>query len=158
MFLALLFISSGGCNPVGKIPSPITKSAEFHFKLEYELNGKLIIVSDVLVCEYKGISYNSSVGWHRVYDKHLASNKKKKDIQLLELEDGLKLYYYTGYPAYYLGDSIVKNVDEFNTVYSSKNDDRSSGSEKIYNNKTYEDFGIKLINWSIDSPIENSFK
>ena len=140
-----------------KIPNPEIKSAEFQFKIEYELHGDLIIIEDVLICEYKGIAWNASVGRHRVYDKYLKSAKKASDIMLCELENGLKLYYDTGYPAFYMGETKKEKDELFNFVYSAKNDHPTT-SRKFYNNKSYEDFGIKLINWTIDAPIENKFE
>lgn len=63
------------------------------------------MVEDTLISKYKGNICDTNVGWHRFYDKYLKSNKRTKDIMLCELEDGLKLYYYTGYPADYMGDT-----------------------------------------------------
>lgn len=139
------------------IPKPVIKSAEFSFKLEYKLQGELIVVEDILVCKYMGIRWDGSIGWHREYDKYIKSNKKTKDIVLCGLEKGAKLYYYTGYPALYLGDGNTAKGEQLNQVYSSTNDNPST-SRKFYNNNSYKDLGVELISWVIDSPIENTFE
>jgi len=140
-----------------KFPKPAIRSAEFEFELKYELYGKTIVVQDVLVCEYRRIEWNTNVGWHRVYNKYIKSDKKTKDIMLFELEKGLNLYYDTGYPAFYMGETEQKKDEKFNFVYSAQNDHPTT-SRKFYNNKSYEDFGIVFISWTIDPPIQNNFE
>lgn len=71
-------------------PKPAIKYGEFPFKLEYELNGELIVIEDTLICEYDGIKM---VGGQkeRSWTSRLASGGEDR-IELLVLSDTEEWY------------------------------------------------------------------
>ena len=140
-------------------PKPIITRGEFNIKLVYEINGREFTIEDTIIIEFAGINHFSVNGKHRQWRHHLASNRQTKNILLLQLYDGSRIYYHVGSPNYYIGDLDVE-IEQgawypFNAVFIARGNNQSSvgGPEGLLN-----EFGIRLISWEYDLPIENSFK
>ena len=71
-------------------PEPQIKEGEFPFEIVYEIDGEIITVNDIYVCEFDGYDWNEGRGKHRKWKGYIKSSGSE---ELILLEDGdLKLY------------------------------------------------------------------
>ena len=153
--------------PVPK--NPEITHGEFPFQLEYEINGQIILVEDILVCEYLGVGTDEGRGKYRMWDKHLVSGSDQ--IVLLEVSNpvGKKstsqilsqiIYYDPGPANYYMGDkdkgTIYKHMFP-DAYFYEQYEDGSTVQGRIYADDLYSKFNIKMLDWNYAQPIENIF-
>ena len=169
----IMIISLCSCslytNIVTRNENPRIKSGEFECKLTYELNGEIIVIEDTIICEYTGTEMIGEAGFQRKYTSKLKSGKK--ELVMLDLQgQGVKdkfgreilyFYFYWGNAEYLMGDTedgterATQPFGEFVYKYDAGNDKEY---EHILNAEyVYENFGLKIIDWECDSPLENSF-
>ncbi|KJB85749.1 hypothetical protein AZ66_22830 [Paenibacillus sp. E194] len=143
------------------LPSPSRPEvtyAEFPFRLEYEINGKRIVIKDTLICEYDGIGVDEGRGKYRKWKEHLASGNQ--NILLLKVNDTKEIYYYPGSAQYYMGDMNegVTYTQSFpNARYFEKYADGSTRDGIIRADELLNKYNIKLISWDYTQPIKNNF-
>ena len=140
------------------VPSPRVTEAEFPFEIVYEIDGEVITVNDVYVCEFDGFGWNENFGKHREWKGYVKSTGKD---HLVLLEDGnLKFACGLGSAAYYMGDPSMAGADEFTPsiyyVRTYESGGVSSGVAGI--EPLLEQYKIKLVSWNLSKPIENSFE
>lgn len=166
-------------------PKPDISYGEFPFQLTYELDGEIITIEDVAICEFDGYGQRSEAGQSRKWKTHLKSetgesvsgNERGEEtdfiwITLLDLRnDGiyddfghevLELYFFGGNGHYYMDDELGghdRKAQDFTWVdYMYKTVDGTIGHSAFKAEEAYEKFSIRLINWECAPPIENSFK
>lgn len=166
-------------------PKPEIAYGEFPFRLTYELNGEIITVEDMAICEFDGYGERSTAGQSRKWKTYLKSrvagliptNEKGREtgfawITLLDLRNDdvfddfghkvLELYFFGGNGHYYMGDDLGnhdRDAQGFNYVsYHYQNADGTTGGSSYKPDVAFERFGIKLISWEPSSPIVNTFK
>ena len=141
-----------------KPPDPQIKYGEFPFRLEYEINGEIIVIEDTVICEYDGIGWNEGVGKHRKWKQYLADNGGD-DLLLLIIDDTKKIYASVGGAKYYMGDEeahIVRNSLTPNP-YIVEVDGNITRYRSISEEDLFEKYAIRFTNWEYSTPIVNSF-
>lgn len=141
---AMFIISTSGETP----PKPEIKYAEFPISLQYEINGEIFNVEDIIICRYDGIEFGHD-GKYIKWDKKLASTGEK-DL-LLFSENNKKVFFSVGDAGYYMGEDhkklplnpviYVKEYTDYGTISSSASQ-----------------YKINIINCKFPEPIKNMFK
>jgi len=149
-------------------PRPQTRPeitrGEFDFRLEYEVNGERIVIEDTIIVQFDGFSADSgSMAWFRTWRVHLASNRRVRHLLLLELEDGRRIYYCLGSGGYLMGEPGIRELGiwaPFNAPILVQRSGSPLGSRSGVGGieGLYNEFGIRLISWEHDPPIENNFE
>ena len=155
ILIALItLLSFSGCQ---NVPEPQIKEGEFPFEIVYEIDGKIITVNDVYVCEFDGFVWNKGIGKHRRWKGYL---KRSGTEELVLLEDGdLKFAVSVGSPEYYMSDPDCAYSDNTPTIYYIKSNEfggTTSGTLDI--EPLLEQYKLKLISWEFSEPIQNLFE
>lgn len=159
-------------------PEPKLQELEFPFMLEYISGDSLITIEDSLICKYDGLIYNDATSKkERVWASAYSSGNK--DIVLLkcntktiynevgeitgEGDYDIVIYLYPGLAAYYMGEVDGTTLKYPVIYYEIKENGCKISSQGIYGADIFDSpllaaYGIKIINWEIASPIENSFE
>ena len=150
-----------------KPPRPEITHGEFDFRLEYEVHCERFIIEDTLVVQFTGFSANTgSMAWFRTWSLHVASDSRSRNILIHELEDGRRIYYVPEGANYLMGDLRRERVPNphwypFNgvTMEYPPNMTREIGARTIGRPENLFDmYGIRIISWERDPPIENRFE
>ena len=157
--IALLMASSSllsGC-AVTKFPVPEVKKAQFNFSVTYEIDGEEKIYSGIYVCEYDGI-YVSCVGKGRNWDGYVENGGDNGLIPVQERKNEV-IYIDLGfYPEYFMSDPDgFEGVPEIKLLADIRSEDGGIGFE-TEQDVIFEDFGIRVISYEYDEPIQNTYK
>ena len=79
--VVMFIINKSGENP----PQPQITYGEFPFWVEYEINGKIIKVEDIIICEYDGVG-NGTDGKFLKWKKRISSTGEE-DLLLISEEN-----------------------------------------------------------------------
>lgn len=141
---------------------PEIRYGEFDYSLVYEINGETKTINDTLVCEYDGISRSlegKSVKWNS-YIK----GTNKEDCYLIFEDDEYKLYIYVPTDARYFMDEPDYDLYGFENpgepwlayAFVEPAEDKEY---QFFSVDDYEEkFGVKIVSWEIEKPIENNYK
>ena len=159
-------------------PRPSVIYGEFHFLLEYELNGKVRVIDDTLVCKFDGFDMDEGRGKTRRWRDYF-KNEQNNELYAYRIEDPN----YNGYnyrkPSY--DEIVLQNIDHYKIVFSVESAEYFLGDPnyigasampyiQVYDVSTgyYKDpdqskdfldaYGFKILRWYCDPPIQNSFK
>ena len=146
-------------------PAPKIKEGRFNFSVTYEEWGETKTVSGVFVCKYAGRSFILEGGrFTRDWEGHVegidhADEIYNSAVLIRKTDDGGEIYldfslsaaHMMGEP--YLADAVIE--PGFFHVYS--NEDHTSSSAGVDTEEIYELYGLKIIDYQYDAPIENSF-
>ena len=151
-------------------PRPTVKYGEFPLRLEYEIGGERKVLEDILICEFNGFKVVQP-GSDKVRDwkSHLSSGNARLTLGVIH---GIEVYCFPmafdrGLGSIYMGDGkYAPNVyqDDDSEIFpyiwkTSKYEENSNmGSTRLFADKLWEEFKIRLISWEIAEPIQNSFK
>ena len=160
-----------GCGQLNQTP-PIIKQGEFPFRFIYELDGKRYDIEDTIICEYKGMdaflhvrTWNAYLksGADRIsmiYDRNVNSVLKKTRIN-----NSIEVYLDYGAGAYYMGDTQQATGLIHGKPHICYIEDYETSSRESHNTATplTEEqaenlFGIKIIEFTFSTPIENTFE
>lgn len=138
-------------------PRPKITYGEFPFRLEYEINGKIIVVKDTLICEYDGVGINEGEGKYRKWKERLASGNKK--VVLLKINDSKEIYYDPGDASYYMGDLMPDEeyTPDFPDAGILERQGGIQNDSTISADELLKRYNIKLISWNYSKPIKNNF-
>jgi hypothetical protein len=155
VLIALITVLSfSGCQ---NVPEPQIKEGEFPFEIVYEIDGKIITINDVYICEFDGFDWNEGVGKHRKWKGYIKSSGEK---ELILLEDGdLKFAVNIGSPDYYMNDpncSYSENTPSIYYIMPNEFGGTSSGVLDI--EPLLEQYKLKIVSWEFSEPIQNSFE
>ena len=150
--LLLLSLSLTGC--ALDVPRPEVKEGRFNISVTYEHDGELKEASAVYVCEYKGIAWTLEaqpyVNWKESFEGDITDGYV---IPICNTDDGGEiLISFLLRPEYFMGDP--EYADHIPTVKAELlyEDDQIDDPEII------AEYGVRLISYEYDEPIENSFK
>ena len=142
------------------VPRPEIKKEEFDFSVTYEINGETKNVSGVLVCEYDGTSWSLDGGFNRSWKGTITGVESRigYETKIGTTEDGGEIIIAYGFnPSYFMGDNEYAEDPAPYLIVAYPFED-GSGGEFIYDADTIEkDFGIKIVSYKYEAPIENSF-
>ena len=158
MAFLLMFASLfTGC--AADVPKPQVKEGRFSFSVTYEINGEEETVSGVYVCKFvKATAFID--GWWREWDTYIEVGELEEEIELLTNDDdvikldlGLEPFYFMSDP-FYDGNSPKPM---FFILYN-KSKQEETGLWGTYDLEVLESYGVKIINYEYDAPIENIYK
>ena len=157
VLVAMLTALFSGC--LARVSIPEEKEGRFDFSVTCEINGEEKIFSGVYVCKYDG-AYKTLVGEGVDWEGYIENNDENGIIPIHTNEDGviyIDLYFV---PEYFMGDpdAILYDVPApaLYLVYHSDDPDVSSYESDPEILET--NYGVKLISYKYDDPIENTFK
>ena len=134
-------------------PRPEIKDGRFDISVSYELNGERKSLSGVYVCEYDGVVWwtiNSDpyVNW----ETRLEGELNTESIPICTTDDGGEIFItLLLYPEYFMGDPEYADFEPVARVELFYDDSQSDDEELI------AEYGVKLVGFEYDEPIENSF-
>ncbi len=132
-------------------PRPAITYGEFPFRLEYEINGEIVVVEDTVICEFDGFEVNAQ-GKYRKWKQCLASGES--NVVLLVIDATKRICYPVRDAAYYMGDRKGSFVEPPIAYVSD-----GMKEHAIYpHEELFITFGIRLISWEFSPPIVNTFK
>ena len=171
-----------------RAPRPEIRYGEFNFRLEYEYQGELVVIEDIVIVEYGGTKWNAGSLNSNVWNNRLASGS-----ELIELYRSDTVVLFIPILNVLRGDYLLEstftrgawyreipdvtrldiNLNE-ETLTSQEEEERNSFfSEDIESNwqffsgatfwhidedELFDTYGIRLISFECDPPIENNFK
>jgi len=135
-------------------PRPKITYGEFPFRIEYEINGELVIVEDTKICEFDGFVLIGSNKLRR-WKSHLASGNGESNYLLIQNAGDKMIYCNIGSVQYYMGDSA-----EY-TMYGPPSFAYKKPGDIIFKTisptELFNTYGIRLISWEFSDPIANNF-
>ena len=172
------FVGGGFALLMTKPAPPLVEHGEFDFELVYEINGEILSVHDTAICEFDGYGEKSTAGQYRkwaIYSKGECNSTfadgNYLGITLVDVSDMgyydslgrkmLELYFYGGNAHYYMSDTFgnlhrpPQNLGKICYVYSGS---KGIGHSSIEGDIAIEKYGIKLVKWKCEEPLENSFE
>lgn len=140
------------------VPKPKITSAEINFKLEYEIDGEKHEVSDALVCEFDGFSFDEGRGRKRRWKSHYKSMPKNNRLLIYQINEAYFLDLGVGTVEYFMAepDAIYVPDNPYISLF-----DSTTGcyiTETLEERELLEQHGFKVISWYCDPPIKNTFK
>ena len=149
----------------GVDPAPKIKEGRFNFSVTYEHWGETKTVSGVFVCKYAGRSLTLEGGdFTRNWEGHIEGLEIDEGIYnyavlISETDDGGKVYmdfslsaaHMMGEP--YLADAVI----EPGFFYERSNEDRTVVETSADAEEIETLYGLKIVGYQYDAPIENSF-
>ena len=145
-------------------PLPAIKYGEFPFKLEYELNGEIKTVEDVIICEFSGffVSGGADGEKHRQWKSYLASGNTRI---ILTVVDGVEIFFSPimnneATAAVYMGDNEKHseiNQTFPNAWFTSDFENERVNPYIIFAEDMWNKYNLKLLKWEQSAPIENYF-
>ena len=159
-FMALVMTLLSGCTTLAKMMVPEVQEGKFNFTVTYEINGEEKTYSDVYVCKYEG-SYVSAFddGGGIDWVSYIESTKGMPDLAIQTNDEGVIYIGMNFYPEYFMrepGFEDCENPDyTLYIVYHSDDPDMVSIDSSL---DFMEQYGIRVISLSYDSPIENSYE
>jgi hypothetical protein len=138
-------------------PRPEITYGEFPFRVEYEINGELVVVEDTIICKFDGFSSLSCDidTKYREWKASFASGRKtlfKQSADLL-VDDANHIYFALGSAAYYMGEW---NFNSILLVYQLRGNGKMD--VKIPPDELFNTYNIRVISYEFSPPIVNSFK
>ena len=169
LFALFMFIAFGGLTFLVYVPKPEITYGEFPIKLTYELDGEIIVIEDIVVCEFDGFINRGTAGKARKWNTKLKSGE---ELILLDLRDlnqenelgqtMVELYFYYGTGAYYMGDTdnpFAREAQSFDWIdYKYKTKDGKIGYSGYKAEEAFEKYKIRVISWECAPPIKNEFR
>ena len=162
--LLLAFISVtllSGCG-LG-VPRPEVKEGRFNLSITYEIGGKVDTLSVVYVCEFDGTSWALDSGYSSRDWIGCAEGNYEGDYNSAIVgttEDGGDIILFFGvYPEYFMGDPEIgdSGIPEPSIYIVYPEDENGASSFVTEKEELKEVYGISIISYEYDEPIENSF-
>ena len=144
------------------VPRPEVKEGRFDFSITYELNGEEKTFSAVYVCEYDGVSWSIEGGdFSRDWKDCTEGDYEGDDYSAIvgKTEDGGAIVLFFGiYPEYFMGDSAGDRGAPEPSVYIAYPEAEDGSFELVNDPQEVEEiYGVKIIRYEYDEPIENVF-
>jgi hypothetical protein len=149
---------------------PQIQDGEFSIYLEYEIDGNIYVIDDIVVCRYNGFDTTSC----RPIRTYSDSLKYKSSLTLVTFEENTEskltsgrinekasIRLNVGNGGYYLGDPDRKDMGPYIAYFESyKTEPKVTHNyvTKLTNKQLEEIFGIKIIRFEFDAQIENTFE
>ena len=136
-------------------PRPEIKEGKFNISVTYEHNGEVKTASAVYVCEYDGVNWwdinrDPYANWKESFEGDI---KDGGIIPICNTDDGGEISIsIVLYPEYFMGDPESAEhapIVRAEIFYDDK---------QIDDPETIAQYGVKLIGYECDAPIENTFK
>ena len=144
-----------GC--VARLPVPEIKEGRFNISVTYEIDGEIKTYTGVYVCEFDGI-HVSVYGAGRDWEGELVG-EEERDIAIQTNVDGV-IYINLGLnPEYFMNDPDAILYDEPKpNLFMIYHDDDPDFISVTDEEDVIASYGVRLISYDYDPPIENTFK
>ena len=155
VFMLLVMNIFTGCE--GFSPSPVITEGEFNFSVTYEYNGEEKTISGVYKCKYNGQSWALDGGFNRSWSG-VSDNGIEDGIKLGTTENGGDINLVMNlYPDYFMGEDA--GFRDTPAPYFQIITVEEDGATGIINEADVIEAlcGAKIISYSYDEPIKNSF-
>jgi len=134
---------------------PAVQRGEFPFRLEYEFDGEITVIEDVLVGEFDGNDWNAGWGVHPTWRGSLLSGRERI---VLFADDEIEIVYrptrLSSSLGTFMGDrSSGMTWDSTPTIFRTRGDD----TRWVSSADLYYTYNIRIISWEIAPPIRNTF-
>lgn len=163
--LILVLMLVGMLTSCGVEPKPTIKEGRFNFSVTYEHWGETKTLSGVFVCNYAGRSFTLEGGdFTRSWEGHIEGIEHAEEIYnsavlICTTDDGGEIFldfslsaaHMMGEP--YLADTVIE--PRFFCEYP--NEDRTTSESGANSQEIEELYGLKIVEYKYDEPIENSF-
>ena len=132
------------------LPDPSVTYGEFPFKLIYSIDGQQYIEDGTFACEYDGVSMNTAYGKYRNWKGYIKGSDKS--YLVLYKNDKVEVRCNIGEPEYYMNDTQHPEYEYIDLPVK----------PYLYNLAMPESvikaqYKIELIEWTLSSPITNTF-
>jgi hypothetical protein len=171
--LALVLAVSSTFAACEKAPDPTVKAGRFEFSVTYEVNGEQETVSSVYVCEFKKSGWGIDgwyIDWNEYIEDTALSNRLEKTrgyLLLKSMDDGeiyldlnLSARYFMADPRFddnYDTDEPIAVAPRLFLEYSATKYEEI-GISYSEDATVLESYGVKVISYEYDAPIENFYK
>ena len=164
--IASLLVLSLVCTLTGcglEVPRPEVKEGRFDLSITYQIGSEIETLSMVYVCEFAGTSWTLEGGYFsRDWKCHTEGDYEGDDYSAIvgRTEDGGEIIVFFGiYVEYFMGDPEIgdRGIPE-PFMYISYTEDGGDSYSLVNDSTELEEvYGVKLISYEYDEPIENSF-
>jgi len=171
-----------------RAPRPAIKYGEFAFRLEYEKEGEIIIVEDVVIVEHGGTRWNAGSGNGNVWKERLKSGNELIELYRSDTEVVFIPILYVLRGAVLLGSNSIqgswyKELPDVTRLDINLNEEILTSQEEeerksffledtesnwqffsgatfwhIDEDELFDNYDIRLLSFQCDPPIENSFR
>lgn len=155
LILVFMILSALTSCSISSVPRPEIKEGRFNISVTYEYNGEIKTVSGVYVCEYDGVVWwningDPFVKWKESFEGDI---KDDDTIFVCNTNDGGEIFInlFT-YPEYFMGDPEASRHTP--RIYA----ELWYPDEQINDVERIAEYGVRIIDYEYDDPIENTFK
>ena len=131
---------------------------EFPFRIEYELDGEIHVIEDIVIVEFDGFVFSTrAMSRERKWVSRLASGKTE-----ILFEGNLIIRFFPGSAGYYMGEfSGIDILSIPHVVFIHPNGDPITDVRARLvleeSSELFKEYGITLISWEISEPIVRYF-
>ena len=164
---ATLTLMTGATGCIYHETSPRIKEGKFHFSVTYEMDGEVETLAGVYVAKFVKIGHTHDCAY-RVWDGYVETNELRTRLEedctfmvLKTTEDGTIYLDFNLYPQYFLAEPGYEQLKGNEPdLYINYND--AVVEEKLiyrdYDPAVLESYGVKVISYQYDEPIENIYE
>ena len=141
------------------VPKPEVREGEFDVSVTYEVGGEVKTLDLVYVCKYKGVRYTLEGTVYRAWSGHFKGYDESDVIDILDTEDGGKVYLcFHTYAEYFMGEP--EYIDNFAPWVTAEHLYYENGEQMIgYDqDEIAENYGVRVIGIEYEEHIQNTFK
>ena len=128
---------------------------EFPFRIEYELDGEVHVIEDILIVEFRGFVFSAgTMTRERSWRSRLASRENDSTSTSILFEGTEDLVFFPGSAGYYMGEagSSMTREPRVSLNFTTRRYHLENSHELL------AEHGITLISWKISEPIVNNFE
>ena len=158
-FLLLITSLFTGCEFV-HVDKHRVKEVRFNFSVTYEINGKEETIAGVYVCKFKKATASIN-GWWREWDTYIEGSDMKEEVVLFTTEDGridldlgLDAFYFMSDPFY----DRYEPEPALSIYYSQKKREETGQLWSYDVDLLLNCYGVRIISYEYDEPIENVYE
>ena len=151
-----------------KAPDPTVKEGEFDFSVTYEVDGKQETISSVYVCEFQEAGMLMD-GWYITWNAYIEDSEIEALFNdesyyggiLIGTNEYGKVYLDLSLDAGYLMAEPGKEHREYKPSIFIRYNEETAEKLNTYEESDpaiLESYGVKLISYECDAPIENTYK
>ena len=146
-------------------PAPKIREGRFNFSVTYEQWGEVKTISGVYVCKYAGRTFTlEGADFDRTWEGHFEGIEHAGEIYnsavlICKTDDGGEIFLdFSLSAAHMMGEPILADaVIEPSFFHEYSNEDRTTAEAGVGPEEIEKIYGLKIIDYKYDQPIENSF-
>ncbi|MCL1990258.1 MAG: hypothetical protein FWG67_05130 [Defluviitaleaceae bacterium] len=142
-----------------RAPRPAITRGEFNFRLVYEIDGERFIAEDTLIVEHGGTGWDAGAGHFNKWTSHFESGNDGV-IELFRDESERIFIDVPRYliPRYLMGERYLSPTRNLIRRVSLNDSTIPSSRLTLLEDELLNEYGIEIIIWEHDPPIENRFE